>query len=745
MNRCLNIIPTPKFCTYTSGKPFSFEKVCIDGKSSDILKNALDILSSENKISYTDAENADLVIYSDFEKLPDGIFSESELSIFCEKFAKEQGYVLKYTEEGKIIVASYSAQGAAYAVMTLMQIIGKEVGSFTICDAPDFRYRGVEWLIWAETGCWAYDFGDGKDAIIERMLRKIDMLFKFKINYVHADGFGFDADRFPGYSEIMQTVSDAARKRGIKFAAGGYAMSYGCSGFRNSYQGKVFQNRRSYPDGEIYECIGTFNKDDKEVTARTHGTCMSNEALLEEKLKELTEFVKKTHITSIYFHNMDSCELFQDFWLARCEDCKKRWPNDSLYAKDGAAGAFAEYFDKIYKRLAAVKDGDYDASKDLMMHVVSPGYQYEWRLDEDFDNGVKFWSAFCDYLEEKENITICLREQFFYHEKNIERAKFVAENFKGAKIAVVNFNGCDGFYDDKLFNVTSSLNYIQKGFDNHYIYNGHAYQEPLAVFDAEYLWNSENSAFYNVPNKPDNYNDFAKLYEDMKQSKIRPEEVYGEGGFIDVACEKLYGKKMGKPLAKIYKLGGKNGEPPVACASCVDVFTQFSKIVIPMRWDVEMKPEDIDAKIERFRECRIVTKQAYDILSAAMDDFEGDDGMKSDLTWFLDCFKMGSMMTKLLDEYMNLYKELNDCFVNNYEVTDSIKETFKDIKNEAGVFYDYIYSSDAKPLDRFGGSHIRRQEMADFFIYNTKIMGYSIEQKKRMPDGIDELPKAKWW
>ena len=42
-------------------------------------------------------------------------------------------------------------------------------------------------------------------------------------------------------------------------------------------------------------------------------------------------------------------------------------------------------------------------------------------------------------------------------------------------------------------------------------YNGNSMQEPLAIFDAEYMWNSEASAFYTVTDKPKSYEEYLDL------------------------------------------------------------------------------------------------------------------------------------------------------------------------------------------------------------------------------------------
>ena len=64
------------------------------------------------------------------------------------------------------------------------------------------------------------------------------------------------------------------------------------------------------------------------------------------------------------------------------------------------------------------------------------------------------------------------------------------------------------------------------------------------------------------------------LYQSALDSGFRPEEIYGEGGMIDVICEKLYGSEIGSEMAKIYKVCGDNGEPPVVAAVCVDIYTE---------------------------------------------------------------------------------------------------------------------------------------------------------------------------
>jgi len=748
VNKTLNIIPTPKYCQYESGKPLRVCRVCVIGETSDVLQNALDALAKVSPFSFCREQDAELVIYTDFSMVPAALPDTEDLQIFEEKFAKGQGYILKTAPNGQIVILGHEQVGCAYGVLTLRQMIGLPVGAFTIRDNPDFYFRGIKWLIWAETGAWSHDFGDGVENIIRRMKRNLDQLFLYKINYVYMDGFGFSTDRFEGYTKVMQTVTDYARKRGIRVAAGGYAMSYGMTGHLNSYQGKDFYNRKSYPDGEIYECLGTYvpGKFPYEWRTLTRGTCLSNDELFELKMQEIEEFVRKTHITALLLHNMDAYDLNEGLWATRCDACKKRWPNPSLFARDGMAGAFAEFIDKIIRRLKTVKDGDYDASRDLLVRMAAPGYMYyNSTNDEDFDVGVKFWATVTQYLEEKDRFIVGFREQFYYWDKPVNRTETVKNADFRSLTGVGNFNGCDGFYDDKLFTTTAAFVYSMKGYDGMALFNGNAFQEPLQVYNAEYLWNSESDGFYKISPKPTNYQDYTDMFLKMVRSQIRPDEVYQDGGFLDIICQKLYGDELGLAVAKLYKIAGKNGEPPIPYASNVDIFTNYSKAVYPMRWEEEMKEADIPAKKERFYECCLSSRKAYELLDGILCKFHLTEEQREKFTVFRECFYMGSQLCDLLHKYMVIYEGLHKSFANNMEGLDAFVPMLMDLKPQIDAFTAYVNETYKAPVDKFEGIFIRRKEMADFLDYNAGLMMASIQQKKRIPDGLrDEIAHA-WW
>ena len=82
MNKSFNIIPTPKYCQYTPGKTVAVSKVCILGKAEEILQHAMTALNEESPFNYTIQAAADLLIYTDFSKIPAEYLDTDDLKNF---------------------------------------------------------------------------------------------------------------------------------------------------------------------------------------------------------------------------------------------------------------------------------------------------------------------------------------------------------------------------------------------------------------------------------------------------------------------------------------------------------------------------------------------------------------------------------------------------------------------------------------------------------------------------------------
>lgn len=743
------IIPTPARSNISENQTeFRFSAVSVKGPAGEGIRHACKLFDPQLKME----EGGNLILYHGADVFPEEIRGKT-FSWFADRNAGEQGYFLSF--EGKaVIAASYSETGCMYALMTLKQLYidGKLPESFEIEDKPSFLYRANKWLQWTEAGIWSYDRGDGIEAFKERIIRKLDMSLRFKINSVVFDGFGFRSERFPGYNQLMKELNREARKRKIHLMSSGYAMGYGMIGHgKGIFQGEAHKNRKSYPDGEVYNCIGTYDLGNPEdmVVGREYGTCISNQGLMDEKLRELTEYMRATEPGALYLHNMDADYILEPLWAARCPECKKRWPSDCLWEEDGAAGAFAYFINTLYEGICSVKTEDYDASRDCVVYIVSPGYIYMHASDGNFEKARKFWQKVSSLLKHSDRLFIGFRENYFQHDGGQRRFSLMREGWKNCGIAGVGFFGGDGFYSDKLFLGAGLFLGLMKEADVMIIENGNANQEPMQVYNAEYLWNCENSAFYRLGEIPQKYEEFFGVYREYLSTRIRPEEIYGKGGLLEVICEKLYGKDAASDFADLYRLHGGNYEPPLISACSCEIYTNFSKVVYPMRWDnAELELEgalSVNSVLEKFSGTDKVTCEAAELSEKIFREKKYLPELEKDVKWLSENFRINSIFTGMLKEYMVCYKQVLTHFLQGDKVEEEVKHILEELRMRARQFMAELEALSLKAIDVLGGALVRRTELCDFIDYNCEIMLRSIEENSRIPSGLRPLPKRESW
>lgn len=737
----LNIIPTPQSVVAIpkTGKT-PLEKAKTFFVDAALKKSAAEAFKFLPLLENENANKADVVITCD-ASLAKQFYAVDE-DWFKHPNAEEQGYIIKGLSNGKIVIFAHNYMGIMYAIATLIQIPAVS-DEFEIKDYPDFRYRGNKWLIWNETEVWSYDFGDGIDAFKERIIRKLDMCLKFKINMVYFDGWGSNLDRTPHYKELMNLCNHEARKRGIHLIHGAYTMGYGLSAHNfGKHFGKVYKNINA---GEEYECLGTFKKDPYDdsiepfVTGRTFGTCISNKELMEDKLSELKEFIREAQPGALYLHNMDSHVIDQRLWLARCEDCRKRWPNDDVLAKDGMAGAFAEFFDELNGGLRSVKCDDYDASKDLLIFNVSPGYMWYVCTDEEIESASKFWEAVQKYTKVKENVIPLFRELHYNRDDDKLRIPdVVSKAWQGEQsFGIINFSGAGGFYNDKLFFISSVFNYMFKGADALITCSGSAFQEPLQIFNAEYMWKCENSSFYNMKDVPVGYDAFLKLYYDCRDTKVRPHEVYGDGGMLDVICQKLYGENW-EAMSKVFKLCGENFECVVPYACNKETLNAGNDVIIYYRWDNELPETEIEKFIASFGEIKRLNELAESILKAEKTD-------NPDIKSYLEMILLNKPIVCYWYEYLKLYLAADQFIKNGVGEKEKLIEQTAALREKVLGEKSQHNARNFDTVDAMLGALARREEMLDVQEYNLSLIIQSLETNKRIPDNRKILHKEIWW
>lgn len=578
--------------------------------------------------------------------LPEGAEPDGELP-------REQGYVIHAPKDGPVILFAHQPIGLLYAGATFLQLLtsnGKatRLQPVEVRDTPAFRRRGNSWLIRAEISGWSYARGDGAKAYEQRILRKLDLCALNKINFLHFDGFDWNTRRFPGYAPMMRRLNHAAGLRGIRLSFGGYgAVSDG------------LKNQRHYPHGDAYACIGS-HADHPE---RFNGTCLSNRALTAIRKQRLADFVKNVRPGALYVHGIDTGYTHESHtvWALRCPACRKRWPDDDVISPRGMAGAYAAFYDDIAKAVRAV-------DPQCLINVVSPGYTGQEETDAQWEIGMKYWLSVSRCLKDR-NIQFGLREQFAgeigTQPRYAELRDRLQREAKGHRITSLHFFGGDCFYNSHPFIATPTVSRYFEGADLVVHGNGHAYQEPQQLLNAECLWNPTGSAYFKPP-KLRPFELMRRDYRALSSCRAKPAGVWGKGGFLDVACERLYGDKAGPLVATIHRLFGKANlrSPGIAPFEHPPVMMPMFNYLHPsrksfqhagLRWQADFDKHTRARRLVRvYGDVVRINRQAAALARRAA-RVCADAHAAEDLRWMADTLALGGRLAALFAPFVELF------------------------------------------------------------------------------------------
>jgi hypothetical protein len=485
-----------------------------------------------------------------------------------------QAYVMRVSvAERRIILVGCTGQGLLYAVSSLLQLVhrakeGVSIPEVHIRDWPDFKFRAAsDWLLAAEINRWAYDYGDGKRAYVERIKQKLDFLLRYKINMVFFDGFGWNCEKFPGYSHMMRELNRYARERGVKLIFAGYGANFRAAASQPEHNvGRVWYNQEGYNQDyfrdepffkKIYACFGENNS-----LGPYLGTCRGNEELNQLKAQEMEEFVRSVEPGALYIHHEDrgvsepDGELI-DTWKRRCPRCRKKWPNDNVLATDGGAGAVAYGYNNLLKSIFKVKnpETDYDGSRDCEVLLTSPAYGPFDNIPTNWEDHLEFWSNVGALLPKVENVQITFRENFpqegtgkRWVDEYQDRMQARGNNpniflfFLGGADLYSNPSGMYPYIGTPLMNGSF------KGATSLYNFSGAVHQEPMQLLNSEFSWNT-HAPGYQIPKDHINAR---KLFNELSKGDRAIDEIDGPNGFLAMACEKLYGKKSGQAMFRYF-------------------------------------------------------------------------------------------------------------------------------------------------------------------------------------------------
>ncbi len=417
--------------------------------------------------------------------------------------------------------------GTLYAAMTILAALEIDEGGvrfpgFTCHDWPDIAWRWV-----------------GGFPHFDSVEEQFEWCMEHKINVVSS----------PGFYQYTTGGLDT------QLAQNRFARAHGVHSLNLLFGDLGLKNRRSYPDGETYLCL-----DERAPSER--GFCVSNAALLAEKQRLLREFVEATEPGVLYIHFVDEDDLraATEIWLNRCEDCRARYPNDRVEAEDGKAGAQAAVFDAMCDAIFAVShpDSGYDAARDCLVIFVSAPYTVWSEDDAAWDREVAYHCTVSRLMHHVDNVHFCIRENGLRRDNNARRCRELAEALRtrgNGHEVMMYFR--EGDSRDTIIGwprrmqvpwpllASPAMTASFEGAGSILMAGS-----PPALLEVEYAWNLHGDGFFLDPATED---EWRQTYVDLSRGALRPEEIFGDGGFVGRMLTHLYGPGPAAQLGMLYR------------------------------------------------------------------------------------------------------------------------------------------------------------------------------------------------
>ncbi len=727
------LIPTPKYCYSMSGKmltPRNNKPSFRINFAHKHFNDALAVINQELEDSglRTCSNNAEadfniVILFPEEINKSLGLLSEEDKQ-FILKQKSDQAFILRsfasiQNQRNVIVMAAHAISGILYAVVTLKQLLESKNGTITcpelyIRDYPDFEYRvACRWLICLEADRWSYDWGDGREKLMQRFREKLNFCFRHKINMIFFDGFEWNSNKYPEYASDMRQLNKYASARGIKLIFGGHGIGVGgrnpqAAGIENCgfMKGLGDKNRRSYPDGELYPCCGL----KWEEKTRYNGTCRSNQELNELKKYELKKYVKDIEPRALYIHNEDIADfaIGSDMWQLRCPECRKKWKSDKLEEVDGGAGAISFGMNQLCEAVFSVKNkqSGYDAERDCMIILVSPAYGDYLNSDETWDKIVKMWSNISNELKYNKNVLLGFREQFWRMDNSQLRIEELAKSLKakgnGHGIFIFSVSGSDLYLNNAMISAAPVLNNYFTGATAIFNFSGILFQEPQQLINSEFSWNSLRAM------------DLAPTYEEAVQSYRKYTDLHylpagfkSPDGFLAEYCKYLYGSKAGKWLFKLNLLGSDAGEFPLSI-----MFYPFKSQQLFWKLE-EIKKLDFGKEASKWRKILELNTKAIRYTNKALECDDLNKIFLPDIRHLLKCLNVGMQFARIIADIFNTRK-LNSKM--RQEINSNISLLEKYISNE----FQFEFSSPGNSDIELWHEYIKRIKKTIIFLSANK-------------------------
>ncbi|MEA3400064.1 MAG: hypothetical protein U9R79_02355 [Armatimonadota bacterium] len=503
----------------------------------------------------------------------------------------EQEYAIVPLPDGRgYALVGRQPLGTLYATMTVLGAVKAEDGrawmpNFTCHDWPDIPYR------------WVGGF-PSFDSVEDR----IEWCMEHKINVINSPGF------------YRRTMDDAE----TQLAQNRFAREHGVRSLNLLFGNLGLLNRRGYPDGETYECLD-------EGAPSTRGWCVTNQEMLAQKQRILREFVEATEPGVLYIHFVDEDDIGDaaEIWLNRCDDCREAYPNDLVEAEDGKAGAQARVFDLMCEAIFSVSDPEsgYDASRDCLIIFVSAPYTLWSEDDAAWDRELQYHCTVSRLMEHVDNVHFCIRENGLRRDNDrkrcLELAEALRERGNGHRV-MMYFRGGDS--RDTTIGWPRPMRVawpmlaapaMTASFEG----AGSILQAGSApgLLENEYSWNLRGDGFYYDPATQE---EWRETYVGLVGGSLRPEEIFGDEGFLGRMLADIYGPTAASHLGVLYR-----PQPVEQAQGAVLPPASWSGWLVLARqpWFGTMSPDRLRQFRTLFEAWRGVNEEAISAVQAALE------------------------------------------------------------------------------------------------------------------------------
>lgn len=646
LQSAVNIIPTPKWVEEKKGKFWLLQgkekaTIVIDEKSTSKERLSADYINKILKKDYrlsglnikvpseltSEEKNGNLILIGNLEN--NFLFKDYQQLLkedeeFLQNQKSEQVYIINFfpnkvnPESGVVFLSGKKDQGTLYAAVSFTQLIRREKNDYfaqpvQIRDYPDFEYR------WPGSA-----------------IKDVDEALRWKINL---SPYYYIYDSFNPEKSGNLTTNRYARERGIKPV--------------NGVLGNLtLKNRKSYPDGATYECIG-----EEDAENFTLGYCPSNEELLKLKCEMLKRFVERTEPGCLYIHflDMDTYESTEIAWKNRCPECRKRWPSDVLEAIDGKAGAQSYVFNKFCEAIFSVKKGDgYDAKEDCLVLFVSAPYCRWSEPDSAWEKEIEYYVNVSKNMKYVSNVEFCMREEGPREDgkkmRVLELAEALKKRGKGHEVFLY-FAGGDKRTTYRNWPVRHQIPFywlaspvMSQSFEgaNTILVTCATH---LAL-KAEYMWNRKPVGGYWIA--PENRGEWGGKYASLI-TPVLPTEIFSKGKFFDRVYQNIYGEKAGSYIAEglrpiTFQGGTISPEPSYTWLELID-----------KSWLFTDSPELQEKWLKLFAQIAEANRRAIDGINSALTCEDLIPGKQEELKDLLKKYEKGLYWAKFAQKEASFY------------------------------------------------------------------------------------------